>query len=159
AVRAGYYYDKTPQPIADVGPILPDSNRNGYTFGFGYNTDTWGVDVGDVYLVFKKRDATGPNTDNFHGTYKETANIGSINFRYRFERQGERSHEKHHRARGVGRPGRRSPGRLPRRTGNHGAQVRGRGGQLRRRLRRRLPGDAGAEILLLQPDRDVVWHL
>ena len=84
AVRAGYYYDKTPQPIADVGPILPDSDRNGYTFGFGYNTDTWGVDVGDVYLVFKKRDATGSNTDNFHGTYKETANIGSINFRYRF---------------------------------------------------------------------------
>jgi len=84
AVRAGFYYDQSPQPTADVGPILPDSNRNGYTFGFGYNTEQWGVDVGDVYLVFHKRDVTTANTDNFYGTYQEKANIGSINFRFRF---------------------------------------------------------------------------
>lgn len=84
AVRAGYYYDKTPQPSTDVGPILADSDRNAYTFGFGYNTEKWGVDIGDVYLKFKKRDATGANTDNFHGTYNESANVGSINVRYRF---------------------------------------------------------------------------
>jgi len=84
AVRAGYYYDKTPQPASDVGPILADNTRDAFTFGFGYNTETWGVDVGDVYIKFHKRDATTPNTDNFYGTYKETANVGSINFRYRF---------------------------------------------------------------------------
>ena len=54
AVRAGYYFDKTPQPIADVGPILADADRNVYTLGFGYNTDRWGVDVSDVYIKFKE---------------------------------------------------------------------------------------------------------
>ncbi|HEY3173303.1 MAG TPA: outer membrane protein transport protein, partial [Thermoanaerobaculia bacterium] len=33
AVRAGYYKDKTPQPLADVGPILADADRNAYTLG------------------------------------------------------------------------------------------------------------------------------
>jgi long-chain fatty acid transport protein len=84
AVRAGYYYDKTPQPLVDVGPLLADNTRDAFTFGFGYNTETWGVDIGDVYLKFHKRDATGANTDDFHGTYKESANVGSINFRFSF---------------------------------------------------------------------------
>jgi long-chain fatty acid transport protein len=84
AVRAGYYYDKTPQPAADVGPLLADSTRDAFTFGFGYNTERWGVDIADIYIKFHKRDATSPNTDNFYGTYKETANVGSVNFRYRF---------------------------------------------------------------------------
>ena len=84
AVRAGYYYDNTPQPAADAGPILPDSSRNVYTIGFGYNTESWGVDIGDAYIKFKDRRTPASNTDNFYGTYKETANVGSINFRLAF---------------------------------------------------------------------------
>ena len=84
AVRAGYYYDKTGQPTADAGPILSDSNRNAFTFGFGYNTESWGVDVGDVFIKFKDRDTRAGNTDNFFGVYKEAANVGSINFRLAF---------------------------------------------------------------------------
>lgn len=84
AVRAGYYYDKTPQPAADAGPILSDNNRNVYTFGFGYNTERWGVDVGDLYIKFKDRRTPAANTDKFYGTYKEAANVGSINFRLAF---------------------------------------------------------------------------
>ena len=38
AVRAGYYKDKSPQPLADVGPILADADRNAYTLGLGYDT-------------------------------------------------------------------------------------------------------------------------
>jgi len=84
AVRAGYYYDKTPQPLFDAGPILSDNNRNVYTIGFGYNTERWGVDIGDAYIRFKDRDARSANTDNFFGIYKESANVGSINFRFAF---------------------------------------------------------------------------
>jgi long-chain fatty acid transport protein len=84
AVRAGYYYDKTGQPVVDAGPILPDSNRNAYTGGFGYNTERYGVDVGVVYLKLKPRDTTGGNTDNFFGVYNESAIIGGINFRLAF---------------------------------------------------------------------------
>ena len=84
AVRAGYYYDKTPQPLIDAGPILADNNRNAYTIGFGYNTDRWGVDIGDVYVKVKDRDTRSGNTDNFSGVYKEAVNVGSINFRFAF---------------------------------------------------------------------------
>lgn len=84
AVRAGYYYDQTPQPVIDAGPILSDSNRNAYTFGFGYNTERWGVDIGDIYIKFKDRDTTGGNTDRFNGVYKEAANVVGLNFRLAF---------------------------------------------------------------------------
>ncbi|HMA18577.1 MAG TPA: outer membrane protein transport protein, partial [Thermoanaerobaculia bacterium] len=85
AVRAGYYFDQTPQPIADAGPILADADRNVYTLGIGYNTDRWGVDVSDVYLKFKDRDTRGQeNTDQFFGRYEETANVFGLNFRLSF---------------------------------------------------------------------------
>ncbi|HEY6066403.1 MAG TPA: outer membrane protein transport protein, partial [Thermoanaerobaculia bacterium] len=85
AVRAGYYYDKSPQPLADVGPILADADRNAYTLGFGYNTDRWGVDIADIYIKFKHRDTRGQvNTDHFFGRYSEAANLIALNFRLSF---------------------------------------------------------------------------
>ena len=84
AVRAGYYYDKTGQPLADAGPILSDNNRNAYTAGFGYNTERWGVDVGALYLKLKDRDTSSGNTDQFFGVYKEAVVVGGINFRLAF---------------------------------------------------------------------------
>jgi len=74
AVRIGYYYDNTPQPDFDVSPLLPDSDRNVYTAGFGYNTERWGFDLAAVLLKFKERAILPPvpQTDNYYGTYKET---------------------------------------------------------------------------------------
>ncbi len=74
AVRIGYYYDNTPQPDFDVGPLLPDSDRNVYTAGFGYNCERWGFDIGALLLKFKERAILPPTpqTDNYFGTYKET---------------------------------------------------------------------------------------
>jgi long-chain fatty acid transport protein len=71
ALRAGYYYDNTPQPTKDVGPILSDSDRNVYTFGIGYNTPHVGLDLGAAYIAFKKRDVLTESTDNFFGMYSE----------------------------------------------------------------------------------------
>jgi long-chain fatty acid transport protein len=71
AIRAGYYYDNTPQPTKDVGPILSDNDRNVYTAGFGYNTPQWGIDIGGAYIVFKKRTVQTESTDNFFGAYSE----------------------------------------------------------------------------------------
>ncbi len=85
AVRAGYYLDQTPQPIADVGPILADSDRNAYTLGLGYDTARWGVDVSDIYIKFKRRDTRGQeSTDQFFGRYEESANVFGLNFRLSF---------------------------------------------------------------------------
>ena len=85
AVRAGYYRDKTPQPTADAGPILADNDRDAFTAGLGYNTDQWGVNLGDVYIKFKNRDTRGqPSTDNFFGVYRESANVFALDFRLSF---------------------------------------------------------------------------
>jgi long-chain fatty acid transport protein len=85
AVRAGYYFDESPQPLADVGPILADADRNAYTLGFGYDTERWGVDISDIYIDFKHRDTRGQaNTDQFFGTYSETANLIALMFRLSF---------------------------------------------------------------------------
>jgi len=73
ALRVGYYYDNTPQPDFDVSPLLPDSDRNVYTAGFGYNTERWGFDFAALLIKFKERAIlTPPQTDNYFGTYSET---------------------------------------------------------------------------------------
>jgi long-chain fatty acid transport protein len=85
AVRAGYYKDKSPQPLADVGPILADADRNAYTLGLGYDTDRWGVDVSDIYIDFDHRDTRGQvNHDQLFGQYSEKANLLAFNFRVSF---------------------------------------------------------------------------
>jgi long-chain fatty acid transport protein len=85
AVRAGYYIDESPQPIADVGPILADADRNAYTLGIGYDTERWGVDISDIYIDFEERDTRGEeNTDQFFGRYSEAANLIAISLRLSF---------------------------------------------------------------------------
>jgi long-chain fatty acid transport protein len=82
AIRAGYYYDNTPQPDFDVSPLLPDNDRNVYTFGFGYNTERWGFDVGGAWIAFKDRSiVTPPQTDNYFGTYSETGLVVTAGIR------------------------------------------------------------------------------
>ncbi|HEY1250533.1 MAG TPA: outer membrane protein transport protein [Thermoanaerobaculia bacterium] len=84
AVRGGYYYDNTPQPEKDVGPILADNDRNVYSAGFGYNTPQWGIDVGGLYIRFKDRNVLTESTDNFFGHYSEDAWVGTASFRFSF---------------------------------------------------------------------------
>jgi len=84
-VRAGYYYDNTPQPDFDVGPILPDNDRNVYTFGFGYDNQQFGFDVAALWIAFKDRAILPPvpQTDNYFGTYSETGLVLTAGFRLR----------------------------------------------------------------------------
>lgn len=85
AVRGGYYFDESPQPLEDIGPILADADRNVYALGIGYNTERWGVDVADLYIDFKERDTRGTdNTDGFFGEYSEAANLLALSFRISF---------------------------------------------------------------------------
>jgi long-chain fatty acid transport protein len=85
AIRAGYYRDKTPQPVADVGPLLADNDRDAFTLGFGYDTPTWGVNVGDIYIKVKSRDTSGSvNNDGFYGKYHEDVNVFALDLRLSF---------------------------------------------------------------------------
>jgi long-chain fatty acid transport protein len=85
SVSGGYYYDNTPQPAEDVGPILADNDRVGYTIGFSYGTPRFSVNVSDLYLTVRDRTTPPSNTDNFYGTYKkEAVNIAIASMRFAF---------------------------------------------------------------------------
>ncbi|MCB9068542.1 MAG: outer membrane protein transport protein [Calditrichae bacterium] len=54
-LRAGYIYDKTPQPIQSVSPLLPDDTRNDYSVGVGYKAGKFNVDAGYMFVDIGKR--------------------------------------------------------------------------------------------------------
>jgi long-chain fatty acid transport protein len=85
-VRFGALYDQNPQPTEGVGPLLPDSDREGVSFGIGYHRGPWIIDATEFALHFKTRSTGGISNDNFNGTYKTDANLISVNFGYRFGR-------------------------------------------------------------------------
>jgi long-chain fatty acid transport protein len=85
-VRFGGVYDKNPQPTSGVGPLLPDSDREGVSFGVGYHNGPVVVDLTEFALHFKNRTTGGISSDNFNGLYKTDANLISVNFGYRFGR-------------------------------------------------------------------------
>ena len=83
-IRLGALYDKNPQPVAVVSPLLPDSDRIGVTFGVGWHHGPWVVDATEFALHFKERGTNGQSSDQFNGTYKTDANLFSVNFGYKF---------------------------------------------------------------------------
>ncbi|MFN7942948.1 MAG: outer membrane protein transport protein [Thermoanaerobaculia bacterium] len=70
--RFGLVLDQTPQPDEHVSPLLPDSDRLGYTVGFGHALGGNQIDLALMYLPFDDRTTT-TNSDNFNGTYKTQA--------------------------------------------------------------------------------------
>lgn len=83
-LMGGFVYDQTPEPDGDVGPLLPDANRRGYSVGFSWKITkrTW-LDVSNLFLTFSERSVT-TNDDNFNGRYKNTANLTVLNLRTNF---------------------------------------------------------------------------
>jgi long-chain fatty acid transport protein len=86
-VRFGLVYDRSPQPIENVSPLLPDADREGASFGVGWHNGPWMIDATEFALHFKTRSTNGglssPET-NFNGTYHTDANLVSLNLGYRF---------------------------------------------------------------------------
>ncbi|MFH2053363.1 MAG: outer membrane protein transport protein [bacterium] len=89
-LMAGYVRDNTPQPLAAVSPILPDSDRNDYSFGAQYRSGAW--DFGFTYMVVVGDERTNVEngepvrntTDYPFGTYKSLANIFGLSCGYNF---------------------------------------------------------------------------
>lgn len=70
--RVGYIYDETPQPERTVSPVLPDANRNDFTFGYGYTGDKFGFDVALMYVKFDER-TVRESEARYFGTYSQDA--------------------------------------------------------------------------------------
>jgi long-chain fatty acid transport protein len=78
-LRAGYIRDNTPQPIESVSPLLPDNDRNDFTFGLGYKTGKMIFDLGYMLVTSPERstivNGVGKNDVGFDGTYTSNASL------------------------------------------------------------------------------------
>ncbi len=83
-IALGAVYDENPQPDETVGPLLPDSDRVGVSFGFLFDNGKWSVEFTEFFLQFLERDTNGRNHDNFNGTYETTANLVTVDLGYTF---------------------------------------------------------------------------
>ena len=82
AIRVGFIYDKTPQPLSKVEPMLPDANRVEFTVGLGFKILPFlGVDVAYQMILFEDRTVTAPD-NGFEGTYDSSANLFGVNLSY-----------------------------------------------------------------------------
>ncbi len=77
--RIGYIYDETPQPERTVSPVLPDSNRNDFTFGYGYTGAKFNLDLALMYVKFDDRTVTESEVSYF-GTYSQDAWLIAASF-------------------------------------------------------------------------------
>jgi len=93
ALRAGVVYDKTPQPVESMDPILPDADRWAFTAGFGYKSGKFFLDVAYQRELFNDRKS--PNRDIYllplmppinagEGTYSTSAHLIGISLGFVF---------------------------------------------------------------------------
>ncbi|MFH1527539.1 MAG: outer membrane protein transport protein [Bacteroidota bacterium] len=88
-LRYGLLYDKNPVDDEKVDPTLPDSDRLGFNFGFGYKiTSKLSLDVAYMFLRFNEREIDNSEIEytqgsaKFNGVYNSYAHLLGINLSY-----------------------------------------------------------------------------
>lgn len=94
ALRAGTFYDKTPQPVESMDPILPDADRWGLTGGFGFKSGNFVLDVAYQFEPFNDRESENRNIPFYNppytpvnlgrGTYETTAHLFGVSLGFIF---------------------------------------------------------------------------
>ncbi|MGQ9835578.1 MAG: OmpP1/FadL family transporter [Thermoanaerobaculaceae bacterium] len=85
ALQLGYLRDRTPMPRRIVSPVLPDSDRNGYSIGFSWQINPkMRVDGSFLHLPFDDRSTRGQNVDNYNGSYHTRAELFGVSLAYSF---------------------------------------------------------------------------
>jgi long-chain fatty acid transport protein len=80
-LRIGYARDNSPVPDATMGPELPDSDRNNYTFGVGYHTERAVIDFAYMWVDFDERKV---DNEIQTGTYESDAHLFAANLTFFF---------------------------------------------------------------------------
>jgi len=83
-LRAGWVRDYSPQPTKTTGPVLPDSDRTGYSMGFGYEVKP-GLVV-DAYglLLFLDDREVRDSQDGYNGDYHSYTTLFGLGLTYNF---------------------------------------------------------------------------
>jgi len=90
SLMGGYVRDTTPQPLVSVSPLLPDSDRNDYSFGVMYRGEKFDVNISYMAVIGEDRtniengEPVRNTTDYPFGTYAANANIIGFGFSYHF---------------------------------------------------------------------------
>jgi len=87
ALRAGYGFDESPQPIESMSPLLSDGDRDFYSAGIGFisKKGNWGFDVGYEYLTLQERSTQGRSYDGFDGLFHDGgAHLFGASFIFKF---------------------------------------------------------------------------
>ncbi len=89
ALRAGVFYDSSPQPATTMDNNLPDAARLGITAGIGYTIGKLSLNVAYQHEHFQQRTDENPYvfgvSPNFWtGTYKLTAHLIGVSLGYKF---------------------------------------------------------------------------
>lgn len=90
---AGLLYDQNPIKDEYLDPTLPDSDRIGFSLGFGYHINKLlSINVGYLFLRFDERTITNSlqnyggiknSISPMNGTYNSTAHLTSVTFSYK----------------------------------------------------------------------------
>jgi long-chain fatty acid transport protein len=89
-LMAGYVHDRTPQPLKSVSPILPDTDRNDYSFGVLHRYKSWEFNVSYMYVHNKERtniengEPVRSSTTYPIGSYKAHAHLAGIGANFKF---------------------------------------------------------------------------
>jgi|GEM_PF-1132550 len=89
-IMVGYVHDKSPQPAASVSPILPDADRNDYSFGLQYKHKSWDFTGCYMAVIADKRQniendrPANPDPAYPVGEYSNVANIFGLSVGYHF---------------------------------------------------------------------------
>lgn len=82
ALRAGYYWDPSPQPQASMSPLLADKDRSGISLGIGYQKGRWWLDAFGLALISPDRSTSGAANDQYNGTYGSYGYLTGVNVGY-----------------------------------------------------------------------------
>ncbi|HVP37625.1 MAG TPA: outer membrane protein transport protein [Candidatus Saccharimonadales bacterium] len=75
-LRAGAYFDPTPQPAWAMSPLISDTNRLGFTVGAGYRAESgFRADAFALLVEFQNRSTDQANLNHLDGTYRPRAFI------------------------------------------------------------------------------------
>jgi long-chain fatty acid transport protein len=84
ALRAGYYFDPNPGPVATQNVLLPEFKYNWVTAGFGYSTQSFAIDASVEYGTGADIDVPLGLPDGMPGLHGMKIVAPSLSFTYKF---------------------------------------------------------------------------
>lgn len=84
-VRFGGVFDQAPTQVDTLRPSIPDGDRIGATFGYGYRGTKWNIDAYYMPLLFDDSEAEGSALEGvIDGTYESFSHLIGASFNVRF---------------------------------------------------------------------------